>query len=71
MNTQANQTLANQSNTAAARRIILASAFRLERHAVSRHQRAVKTLRRMRDEDDNVDNRKPIITESIDDCLDL
>jgi hypothetical protein len=46
MNTRTNQTLSAQSTTGASR-IILASAYRHERHSTGRQERAVKTLRKM------------------------
>jgi hypothetical protein len=49
MNTTTNQTSVASSNT---KRIILASAYRHERHTAGRQERALKTLRKMGHFDD-------------------
>ena len=71
MNTQTNQTLSAQSTTGT-RRIILASAYRHERHSTGRQERAVKTLRKMGRFDDNemLDDRRARCISSADETLD-
>ena len=52
MNTQTNQTNSS-AQTPGSRRIILASAYRHERHSSGRQGRALKTLRKMGRFNDN------------------
>ena len=56
MNTTTNQTTAISSTP---RRVILATAYRHERHSTRRQERALKTIRKMgRFEDDEVLNHR-------------
>ena len=57
MSTITNQTTAISSNP---KRIILASAYRHERHSSGRQERAIKTLRKMgrSDNDEAFENRR-------------
>jgi hypothetical protein len=68
MNTTSNPT-ALSSN---AKRIILASAYRHERHAAGRQERALKTLRKMGhfEEGETLDGRRVHIDSSADESLD-
>lgn len=54
------------------KRIILASAYRHERHSTGRQERASKTLRKMgrSDDHDALDNRRLRMISSKDDALD-
>jgi hypothetical protein len=69
MNTTNNQTTAVSSTS---KRIILASAYRHERHSTGRQERAIKTLRKMGRFDDNEmpDNRRVHPISSADEILD-
>ena len=69
MSTTTNQTTAVSSTP---KRMILASAYRHERHSTGRQERAIKTLRKMGRFDDNsaLDNRRMRRITSADDALD-
>jgi hypothetical protein len=69
MNTTSNSTPAISSTL---KRIILASAYRHERHSASRQERALKTLRKMGRVDDNdaLDNRRLRLTSPTDEIFD-
>jgi hypothetical protein len=69
MNTTTNQTPAASSNP---KRIILASAYRHERHATGRQERALKTLRKMGyfDDSETLDGRRIYGNLSEDETLD-
>ena len=69
MNTTANQTTAVSSN---AKRIILANAYRHERHSTGRQERALKSLRKMGRFDDNemLDDRRVCRISPADETLD-
>lgn len=69
MSTTPNQTPAASSNP---KRIILASAYRHERHAAGRQERALKTLRKMGhlDDGDTLDGRRVHINSSADEPSD-
>ena len=69
MSTTTNQTTAVSSTS---KRIILASAYRHERHSTGRQERAVKTLRKMgrSDNDEVFENRRLCRISSADETLD-
>ena len=69
MSTTTNQTTAISSTP---KRIILASAYRHERHSTGRQERAVKTLGKMGRFDDNemLDDRRAYRISSADETLD-
>jgi hypothetical protein len=69
MSTTTNQTTAISSNP---KLIILASAYRHERHSSSRQERAIKTLRKMgrSDNDEVFENRRVRRLSSADETLD-
>ena len=69
MNTTTNQTTAVSSTP---KRIILASAYRHERHSTGRQERALKTLRKMGrfDDDEMLDDRRVHRISSADETLD-
>ncbi len=69
MNTTTNQTT---SVSAAPKRIILATAYRHERHSNGRQERALKTLRKMGRFDDGevLDGRRVHYISSADETLD-
>ena len=69
MSTTNNQTSAVSSTP---KRIILASAYRHERHSAGRQERAIKTLRKMGRFDDNemLDGRRVRHISSADETLD-
>ena len=69
MNTTTNQTAAVSSTP---KRIILASAYRHERHSTGRQERAVKTLRKMgrSDNDEVFENRRVRRLSSADETVD-
>jgi hypothetical protein len=70
MSTTTNQTTAISSTP---QRIILASAYRHERHSTGRQERAIKTLHKMgRSEDDEAfENRRVRSLSSADETLDV
>ena len=69
MSTTTNQTTAISSTP---KRIILASAYRHERHSTGRQERAIKTLRKMgrSDNDETFENRRVRRLSSADETLD-
>ena len=69
MNTRTNQ---NTAVSSAPKRIIMAGAYRHERHSTGRQERATKTLRRMRRFEDNemLDQRRVRRLSSTDETLD-
>ena len=69
MSTTTNQTTAVSSTS---KHIILASAYRHERHSTGRQERALKTLRKMGRFDDNemLDDRRARCISSADETLD-
>ena len=69
MSTTTNQTTAISSTP---KRIILASAYRHERHSTGRQERAVKTLRKMgrSDNDEVFENRRVHRLSSADETVD-
>jgi hypothetical protein len=69
MSTTANQTTTVSSTP---KRIILASAYRHDRHSTGRQERALKTLRRMGRFDDNdaLDDCRIRIISPVDETLD-
>ena len=69
MNTTTNRTTAVSSKP---KRIILASAYRHERHSTGRQEQALKTLRKMGHFDDNemLDDRRAYHISSADETLD-
>ena len=69
MSTTTNQTITVSST---AKRIILASAYRHERHSTGRQDRALKTLRKMGRFDDNemLNHRRVRCSSSADETLD-
>jgi hypothetical protein len=69
MSTTTNQTTAISSTP---KRIILASAYRHERHSTGRQERAIKTLRKMgrSDNDEAFENRRVRSLSSADETLD-
>ena len=69
MSTTTNQTTAISSTP---KRIILASAYRHERHSTSRQERAIKTLRKMGRFDDKemLDHRRILHISSADETVD-
>ena len=68
MSTTTNQTTAISSTP---KRIILASAYRHERHSTDRQERAIKTLRKMGRFDDEVfEDRRVRTLSSADETLD-
>ena len=69
MSTTTNQTTAISSTP---KRIILASAYRHERHSTGRQERAVKTLRKMgrSDNDEVFENRRVRRLSSADETVD-
>jgi hypothetical protein len=69
MSTTTNQTLAISSTS---KRIILASAYRHDRHSTGRQERAIKTLRKMGRFDDGemLDGRRVHRISSADETLD-
>jgi hypothetical protein len=69
MSTTTNQTTSVSSTP---RRIILASAYRQERHSTGRQERAYKTLRKIGRFEDNdaLDNRRQRLNSLVDEILD-
>ena len=69
MSTTTNQTTTVSSTP---QRIILASAYRHERHSTGRQERALKTLRKLGRFDDNevLDHRRVRLVSSADETLD-
>jgi hypothetical protein len=67
-------TITNQTTTVSStpKRIILASAYRHERHSTGRQERAIKTLRKMgrSDNDETLENRRLCRISSTDETLD-
>jgi hypothetical protein len=68
MSTTTNQTTAISSTP---QRIILASAYRHERHSTGRQERAIKTLHKMGRSEEAFENRRVRSLSSADETLDV